>query len=133
LSATADTTTKSDATEVRDLLSELCQLLLKWSWEGIVGYEEMVERVGRTYGYDDTTVMMEAQFATVKLDDGRAAFVKGGIPGVPPLAYTHELKCLLADIYAGKLSVSEARKAIKDLGDKEPPYCDWCARITSCR
>jgi uncharacterized membrane protein YjjB (DUF3815 family) len=38
------------------------------------------------------------------------------------MAYTQELKCLLADIYAGKLSVSEAREALKKLDDKEPPY-----------
>ena len=37
-------------------------------------------------------------------------FVKGGIPGFPPMAYTQTLKDMLADIYAGKLSVAEARK-----------------------
>ena len=120
---TTETVQKADAKEVRALLSELSQLLLAWSWEGVVGYEEMVERVGRTYGYDDTTVIMEAQSATIKLEaDGQPTFVKGGIPGFPPMAYTQDLKNMLADIYAGKLSVSEARAALKSLHDKEPPY-----------
>jgi len=113
--------TKADKTEVRDLLRGLSRLLLNWSWEGVVGYEEMVERVGRIYGWDDTTVMMEAQCATIELD-GKTTFVKGGIPAIPPLAYTQNLKDLLADIYAGKLSVTEAHKAVEDLANREPPY-----------
>jgi uncharacterized membrane protein YjjP (DUF1212 family) len=121
VNSAAEKASSADSTEVLALLCELSQLLLKWSWEGVVGYEEMAERVGRTYGYDDTTVMMEAQSATIQLG-GQTTFVKGGIPGFPPMAYTQDLKCLLADIYAGKLSVSEARKALKNLHDKEPPY-----------
>jgi len=81
----------------------------------------MVERVGRIYGYDDILVMMEAQSATIEFD-GQVRFVKGGIPGIPPLAHTHDLKCLLADIYEGKLSVSESRSGLKKIGDKKPPY-----------
>ncbi|MGB5168171.1 MAG: hypothetical protein WBP49_07185, partial [Acidimicrobiia bacterium] len=103
------------------LLRELSQQLLAWSWEGVVGYEEMVERVGRIYGYEDTTVAMEAQLAMIKLEpDEELTFVKGGIPGFPPMAYTQTLKDLLADIYEDKLSVSDARKALKTLHDKEP-------------
>ena len=114
---------KGNPDEVRALLRELSQQLLAWSWEGVVGYEEMVERVGRTYGYEDTTVAMEAQLAMIKLEpDEEMTFVKGGIPGFPPMAYTQDLKNLLADIYAGKLSVDEARKSLKTLHDKEPPY-----------
>ena len=114
---------KANADDVRALLRELSQQLLAWSWEGVVGYEEMVERVGRTYGYEDTTVAMEAQLAMIKLEpDEEMTFVKGGIPGLPPMAYTQTLKDLLADIYSGKLSVAEARKSLKALHDKEPPY-----------
>ena len=114
---------KANAGDVRALLRELSQQLLAWSWEGVVGYEEMVERVGRTYGYEDTTVVMEAQLAMIKLEpDEEMTFVKGGIPGFPPMAYTQTLKDLLADIYEGKLSVAEARKSLKALHDKEPPY-----------
>jgi uncharacterized membrane protein YjjP (DUF1212 family) len=118
---TTITDIKAEPNEVSDLLCELSQLLLAWSWEGVVGYEEMVQRVGRSYGYDDIIVIMEAQSATIQLDR-HTAIVKGGIPGIPPLAHTQDLKCLLADIYAGKLSVSEARTALKKLRDKEPPY-----------
>jgi len=66
---------------------------------------------------------MEAQLAMIKLEaDEHMTFVKGGIPGFPPMAYTQDIKNLLADIYAGKLSVDEARKSLKTLHDKEPPY-----------
>jgi len=117
------TRVQADSAEVEALLSELAQLMLSWSWEGVVGYEEMVERVGRTYGYDDTTVIMEAQAAIIKLEpQGHGTFVKGGIPGLPPMAYTQDLKNMLSDIYEGKLSVSEARTALKSIQDKEPPY-----------
>ena len=37
---------QADTHEVRTLLCDLSQLLLKWSWEGVVGYEEKVEKVG---------------------------------------------------------------------------------------
>ncbi len=121
MSEAGDTGGKADAAEVRALLRELSQQLLAWSWEGVVGYEEMVERVGRTYGYGDTSVIMEAQSATIMLD-GQTTFVKGGIPGLPPLAHTQDLKNMLADIYDGKLSVSTARQALENLHDKEPPY-----------
>jgi uncharacterized membrane protein YjjP (DUF1212 family)/uncharacterized membrane protein YjjB (DUF3815 family) len=118
----SETDRRADAGQVRALLRELSQQLLAWSWEGVVGYEAIVERVGRTYGYDDTTVIMEAQAATIKLEpEGPVTFVKGGIPGFPPMAYTQDLKNMLADIYAGKLSVTEARKALKNLHEKEPP------------
>jgi uncharacterized membrane protein YjjP (DUF1212 family)/uncharacterized membrane protein YjjB (DUF3815 family) len=114
---------KSDAGEVLALLTELSQQLLAWSWEGVAGYEEAVEQVGRTYGYADTTVLMEAQSAMIKLEpEGRGTFVKVGIPGFPPMAHTQDLKNMLADIYAGKLSLSEARGVLKSIHEKKPPY-----------
>jgi uncharacterized membrane protein YjjP (DUF1212 family)/uncharacterized membrane protein YjjB (DUF3815 family) len=110
-----------DAKEVLALLTELSQQLLEWSWEGVAGYEEIVERVGRTYGYEDTTVSMEAQLANIKIGE-HATFVKGGIPGFPPMAHTQNLKNLLVDIYEDKLSLAEARKALKGIHTKKPPY-----------
>jgi uncharacterized membrane protein YjjP (DUF1212 family) len=110
-----------DVKEVLPLLCELSQQLLDWSWEGVAGYEEIVERVGRTYGYEDTTVNMEAQLATIKIGE-HATFVKGGIPGFPPMAHTQNLKNLLADIYEDKLSLAEARKALKGIHEQKPPY-----------
>jgi len=123
MSGASETGQKANPDDVRALLRELSQQLLAWSWEGVVGYEEMVERVGRTYGYEDTTVAMEAQLAMIKLEaDEEMTFVKGGFPGFPPMAYTQTLKDLLADIYSGKLSVAEARSALETLHKKEPPY-----------
>lgn len=121
MNTAANTELRADSGEVLDLLCELCQLLLNWSWEGVVGYEEMVEGVGHIYGYDDILVIMEAQSATIELD-GQVRILKGGIPGIPPLAFTQDLKCLLADINDGQLSVLKAHRALRKLGDKEPPY-----------
>lgn len=39
MSTTDNTLSKVEANEVLDLLCELSQLLLKWSWEGVVGCE----------------------------------------------------------------------------------------------
>ena len=114
-------TTKADAQEVMDFLCELSKQLLEWSWEGVTGYEEIVERVGQTYGYEDTTVSMEAQLANIKIGE-LTNFVKCGIPGFPILAETQNMKDLLADIFEGKLSLKEARKALKGIHEKKPPY-----------
>jgi uncharacterized membrane protein YjjP (DUF1212 family) len=112
---------KASVKEVMDFLCELSQQLLNWSWEGVAGYEEIVERVGRTYGYEDTTVNMDAQLASIKIGE-HATFVKAGIPGFPVLARTQDLKDLLTDIFDGKLSIAEARKALKGIHEKKPPY-----------
>jgi uncharacterized membrane protein YjjP (DUF1212 family)/uncharacterized membrane protein YjjB (DUF3815 family) len=112
---------KANVKDVMDFICELSQQLLDWSWEGVAGYEEIVERVGKTYGYEDTTVNMEAQLASIKIGE-HATFVKGGIPGFPPMAHTQNLKNLLADIYEDKLSLAEARKALKGIHEKKPPY-----------
>jgi uncharacterized membrane protein YjjP (DUF1212 family) len=118
-----NTSVPSDASEVEALLSELSQQLLAWSWEGVVSYEEIVERVGRTYGYPETTVIMEAQAAFIKLHpDHHGTFVKSGIPGLPPLAHTQDLKNLLADIFERRLPVQEARTALAAIGRKPKPY-----------
>src|SRR5210317_933670 len=100
--------TKYEAQEVLDFLCDLSRQLLGWSWEGVAGYDEILEQVGRTYGYDDTMVNMEAQMANIKLG-GLSTFVKVGIPGFPPLAHTRDVKNMFADILEGKLSLPEAR------------------------
>lgn len=110
-----------DPVELRALLSDLSGLLLKWSWEGVTGYEEMVEKVGRVYGFEDTKVFMEAQCAMIQVE-GRTSFVKIGIPGFPPLTHTQALKNLLADIYDEKLSIEEARAKLRELEQRKPPY-----------
>jgi uncharacterized membrane protein YjjP (DUF1212 family)/uncharacterized membrane protein YjjB (DUF3815 family) len=115
---------KEEITQVKKLLHDIAQLLLSWSWEGVVGYEELLTCVSKTYGYDDIVVNFEAQSATIVLN-GEISFVKGGIPGFPPMAYTQNLKNIFADIFAGKLSIIEAQNAIKELSVKEGPYKAW--------
>jgi len=114
-------TKKANVKEVMELLCELSQQLLDWSWEGVAGYEEIVERVGGIYGYEDITVNMEAQLASLKIGE-HVTFVKAGIPGIPPMAHTQNLKDLLADIFEGKLTLEEARKALKGIQEKKPPF-----------
>ena len=38
---------KADEGQVLALLREMSEQLLEWSWEGVAGYERMVERIGR--------------------------------------------------------------------------------------
>ena len=75
---------KASTDQVVKLLHDLSQLLLSWSWEGVVGYEEIVTKVANTYGVEDVTVNMEAQAATIVVN-GEINFVKGDIPGFPPM------------------------------------------------
>jgi len=48
--------------------------------------------------------------------------VKVSIPGFPPLAKTQDVRNMLEDIYAGKISVEQARETLKNLKEKDPPY-----------
>src|SRR5210317_281814 len=95
--------TAYDEKEVVDFLSDLSEQLLKWSWEGVAGYDEILEKVGSAYGHEDTMVNMEAQMANIKVG-GLSTFVRVGIPGFPALAFTRDVKNMLADILEGKLS-----------------------------
>lgn len=110
----------ADANDVRSYLCELGELLLSWSWEGVVGYELMVSKAARAFGHDDATVIFDAEDATIRLD-GDVSIVKTTLPGFPPLAATQDLKNHLADVFDGKLSVSEARDALRRVKDRTPP------------
>jgi len=113
--------TAYDEKEVIDFLSDLSKQLLKWSWEGVAGYDEILEKVGSAYGHEDTMVNMEAQMANIRVG-GLSTFVRVGIPGFPALAFTRDVKNMLADILEGKLSLPEAKKTLAELSKKEPPY-----------
>ncbi len=112
---------RSEADEVRAYLLELSELLLSWSWEGVVGYEAMITQAARAYGHDDVTVIFGAEAATIQLG-GEVSIVKIQLPGFPPLAATQDLKQHLADVFDGKLSVPEARAALKGVKERKPPY-----------
>ncbi len=112
---------RAEADEVRVYLLELSELLLSWSWEGVVGYEAMVAQAARAYGYDDVTVIFGAEAATIQLG-GEVSIVKTRLPGFPPLVATHDLKKHLADVFDGKLSVPEARAALKAVKERKPLY-----------
>ena len=121
MSTAAAASSRSDASEVRALLCDLSERMLAWSWEGVIGYEEMVEKVDRVYGYEDTKVYMEAQSALIGLD-AQTSFVKIGLPGFPPLTHTQALKNLLADIYDRAVPVADARARLREIAERKPPY-----------
>ena len=63
----------SEDTQVRALLCDLSRLLLKWSWEGVVGYEEMVELVGREIKRDTAQPKDPGEaFGKLKIEPVRA-------------------------------------------------------------
>lgn len=113
-----------DQNELLGLLSDLSRLLLHWSWEGVVGYETIVEQVGRSYGLYDVSVYMTAQSASIRVGD-RVTFEKVGIPAIPPLGATQTLKEVLPEIYAGNLSVTEARRRVQGIAHARPLYGPW--------
>lgn len=112
------------AVEVRAYLCELSELLLSWSWEGVVGYEAMVTQAAKAFGHDDVTVVFSAETATIQLD-GQVSIVKTAMPGFPALAATQDLKNHLADVFDGKLTVPEARDALESVRHREPPYATF--------
>jgi uncharacterized membrane protein YjjP (DUF1212 family) len=119
------------AISARDLtpfLSDLSELLLKWSWEGVVGCEAVVEQVARSYGNTDTSVYMTAQSAAIKVGTD-VTFVKIGIPDIPPLGATQDLKNLLADIYSGKMPLPDASKALTSIAGTKPRYAPFLVLI----
>ena len=124
----------SDPVSSRDLtefLSDLSELLLKWSWEGVAGCEEIVEQVARAYGNADASVYMTAQSASIKVGT-EVTFVKIGIPDIPPLGATQDLKDLLTDIYGGNTPLPDAHKALKAIAGTKPlngPFLVWLGII----
>ncbi|WP_299482210.1 threonine/serine exporter family protein [uncultured Roseibium sp.] len=118
--------------EVRAYLLELMQLLLDWSWEGVVGFEEIVEKVAETYSGNKATVVYEAESALLDFG-GKVSVVKVGMPGFPALTKTSKLKNHLADVFEGKLQLHEARQSLADLKAVAPPYSAflvWLGVIT---
>lgn len=109
---------KADLNDVLALEEELANLMLEWSWEGTVGFEERLEKVAASYGYDDATAIVDAQSAFIQID-GNQVIAKCGIPDIPPLAAVPKVKTLFLDIFAGKLSPGEAREQIRTI--KEAP------------
>ncbi len=111
---------ESDA-QIREYLVDLMQLLLSWSWEGVVGHEEVVEKAAASFGVKDVTVVYGAESAILEYK-GQTVLVKVDMPGFPALTNTQKLKNHLADVFEGKLTPEEARKNLSDLKSSKPPY-----------
>lgn len=110
--------------ELRAYLTELMQLLLSWSWEGVVGYEDAVERAAASFGAKDITVVYGAESAILE-SKGQTILVKVEMPGFPALANTQKLKNHLADVFEGKLTIEEARQSLAELKSSKPPYSSF--------
>ena len=74
---------KADTEEVLDLLRDFAALLLEWSWEGTIGFEDELEKVGATYGFGDTTAIVSSQSAIIQMEGRQGNRLYRGIAGVP--------------------------------------------------
>jgi uncharacterized membrane protein YjjP (DUF1212 family) len=109
----------ADLSEVFALVRDLTQLLLNWSWEGIVGLEDKVKRAARAYGHD-AQIVMSAESAIVRVGD-REALLRG-FPGIPPLAALLPLKTLLHEIETGAVTPTEAQIRLADISSTKQIY-----------
>jgi len=107
--------------EVLAFEQELGKVLLEWSWEGTLQYEETLEKVAAAYGYADAVAIVSSQSAVVQIA-GHHVITKCGIPELPPLAAVPALKALLEKVYAGALSPAEAGKRLREIRKAPPVY-----------
>jgi len=107
--------------EVLSFEQELGKVLLEWSWEGTLSYEETLERVAAAYGYADAVAIVDSQSAVVQIA-GRQVITKCGIPELPPLAAVPVLKALIEDVYAGALSPTQAGERLREIRNTPPVY-----------
>ena len=66
-------------------------------------------------------VIFGGEAATIQLG-GEVSIVKTRLPGFPPLVATQDLKNHLADVFDDKLSLPEARTALKAVKERKPPF-----------
>ena len=112
---------QAELNEVLALEKDLAGLLLDWSWEGTVGFEERLEKVAAAYGYEDATAVVDAQSAFVQIE-GRQVIAKCSIPDIPPLAALPKVKLLFLDIFGGKLTPTEAQDQIRSIRESPAVY-----------
>jgi len=107
--------------EVLAFEQELAKVLLEWSWEGTLYYEEILEKVAAAYGYADAVAVVGSQSAVLQVA-GRQVIAKCGIPELPPLAAVPLLKALLEEVYAGALSPRDAGSRLRKIRTAPPVY-----------
>lgn len=100
---------RNDASDAFALLSDLTQLLLRWSYEGTTEASRIIARVGHHYGVEASAAFL-ADSAVLTVDARSIAF--SASPTVPPLDQASALKRLLQDIDAGALTADEARAKV---------------------
>lgn len=111
-----------DEGQVFDLIQDLTQTLLKWSWEGVLGIENRIQGVARAYGHE-AQVVMSAEAAEVRI--GSRAALLTGFPGIPPLAALPKLKALLKEVANGAIDPVEARIQLGKISETRGVYSGW--------
>jgi len=107
--------------EVLAFEQKLAKVLLEWSWEGTLYYEEILEKVAAAYGYADAVAIVDSQSAVLQIA-GRHVITKCGVPEGPPMAAVPALKALLEKVYAGALSPAEAGMRLREIRKAPPVY-----------
>jgi uncharacterized membrane protein YjjP (DUF1212 family) len=102
-----------------ELLAGLTDLLLRWSYEGSAGAEQIVTRVAARYGlHAEVTFLPDAAVLTV----GERTIARAAEPVVPLLHQVSALKRLLAAIDAGRRTAAEAARELAELQRSPPIY-----------
>lgn len=95
----------SSEEEVLELIGPLTDLLLTWSYEGTLRCEAVVVDVAAVYGHTASAAFF-ADAALVTIGEHTLSFSRE--PTVPRLNQVSEMKRLLAEIFANRLSPHEA-------------------------
>ena len=113
--------TKAPLDGVVSLLKDQAATLLEWSWEGTISYEEQLEKVGASYGYEDTIAVVNSQSAMIQVSN-QQAMAKCGIPDIPPLAAVTKLKKWFHDVTNGRLNLKDAHAELNSIRKAPPVY-----------
>lgn len=118
----ASRSTSHDAEAVLDLVKQLAEVLVGWSYEGTREVERQVRHVAGVYGYQlDVAVLPE--MTVIEL--GHRTRVVTGTPRIPPLHQVSAMKLWMAEVSAGSLSPAQASARLHDLRMRPSPFAVW--------
>ncbi|NGN67345.1 threonine/serine exporter family protein [Streptomyces sp. A7024] len=115
----------ASADEVLGLVARLAEKLVAGGYEGTLGVEDCLRSVAGAYGYRaEVTVLAESAVIVI---DGKTRVVAHA-PEIPQLDQVSAFKPWLADVTAGRVPLSVARRRLERIAAMPPPYPPW-ARV----
>ena len=110
----------NDVEELWALLQDVAQMLLSWSWEGVMGIEEALQHIVQAYHVErgiekedhlNFQCLVWAQEAMLTLD-GRTAFIRQ-YPGFPALKALNAYRRFIHRLKGGELTIQQARQSLE--------------------